>query len=441
MTRIHVLVGASLCITALWGCADSTELDLDGSAVVEGRVEETAPQASGQAAATSPQRAPGAGAQSVAVVQVQADGSVLELATADVRADGSYTVSTVPAGREDLAVVAYVDGAAAGRVMIHERSQAGAVLIAAPITYETTVEGRSYSRLRASGMTDASVGAELELLVHVDGQAAETVATSETEVGAVAAAYFAAQATLTEIYAAEGIALDARTRAEIMTDAAVEYAASRHAGVSVEMAHEAFSDAAIDLLVDAGADLEATVVATAAAATTFDAALEGASSVRGRLAVQPARLNVAARERLAASFSSSAEGSVAVAVRQALAQGYLSLLVSQTLVDLQAALESLVSASADAAVDASVELLAADASAAVRTEVRARAEEAVEAARLHARLAAATTTQAAVQAANGYRAAVRAAVEAMVAAAGATSADVDVLVALYVAACGGAHVG
>lgn len=441
MSRIHVFVGASLCIAALAGCADSTALDLEGSAVVEGRVEETAPQASGAAATSSPQRAPGTRAQSVAVVQMQADGSLLQLATADVRADGSYSVSTVPAGRDDLAVVAYVDGEAAGRVILHERSQAGAVLIAAPITYETTVEGRSYSRLRASGMTQASVGTELELLVHVDGQAAETVATSAAEIDAVTAAYFNAQATLTEMYAAEGIALDARTRAEIIADAAIEYAASRHAGASVETAHEAFSDAAIDLLVDAGANLEATVVATAAAATTFDAALDGTSSMRGRLAVQPARLNVAARERLAASLSSSAEGAVAVAIRNTLAQGYLSLLLSQTLVDLQAALESVLSASADAAVDASVELLAAGASSTVRAEVRARAEETVQAATLHARLAAATTTQAAVQATNGYRAAVRAAVEAMVAAAGATSVDVDVLVALYIAACGGAYVG
>ena len=73
----------------------------EGSAVVEGRIEETAPETSEPAAASSPQPAPGTQAQSVAVVQIQADGGLLELATADVEADGSYTVSTVPAGWSD----------------------------------------------------------------------------------------------------------------------------------------------------------------------------------------------------------------------------------------------------------------------------------------------------------------------------------------------------
>jgi hypothetical protein len=50
----------------------------------------------------------------------------------------------VPAGRSDLAVVAYSDGEAVGGVMIHEESRGGAVILVEPITAETTLEARAY---------------------------------------------------------------------------------------------------------------------------------------------------------------------------------------------------------------------------------------------------------------------------------------------------------
>jgi hypothetical protein len=440
MSRKHLGMGALMGLAALTGCADSTEPTFEGNTVVEGRVEQTTPQPT-TAGPSAPQRAPGTWATSVAVVRVQADGSQLELATADVEADGSYSVSGVPAGLDDRAVVAYIDGGAAGEVLIHERSRDGAVILAAPITYETTVEGRAYSRLRASGMASASTGSELALLVRIEGQAAATAATSEAELTAVANAYAAAGTTLTGVYVAEGVTLDPAARAEVVAAAAVDYAVSRNAGASVSAAHDAFSDAAIDLLVDAGANLEATVIATAAGATAFDAALKGSSSIRGSLAIQPMRLNLRARERLSAGFASRAESAVGVAIRQALSQGGASLLGAETVLDLRAAIDVILSASAEAAAAASVDLLTVGASTAVRAEVEARVEEAVAAARLQARLAGATTAQQIAAAASGYRAAVRAAVQAMVEASGSTTVDVDVMTSLYIAACGGAWVG
>jgi hypothetical protein len=373
----------------------------------------------------------------VSVVQVRANGTFAELATASVELDGSFQVDSVPAGRSDLAVLAYAGGEVVGGVLIHETSRAGVVIVAAPIDHETTVETEAYARMRAEG--DDGSASELSLLVHVQGAAAERVAASAGEIEAVAAGYVAASTAMTRAYAASGANLDATARAEALAEAAVQFAAERHAGVSASAAHAAFTDAALDAYVAAGAGLEESLVASAAAATTFDATLYGESTARSDVVAQAVRMNLRARERLAAELSTAAEASLGHAIRLVLSEARVALALSGVL-DLRGFVETTADAAVEAAADAAVQVLAGGASAEVRAEVRARAIAALETARLDARLEGVTTAVAAASAVAGYRASVRAAVDAMIAAAGSTSARADVVTDLFVAASGNAYI-
>ena len=437
--RLVMSVLASAAVLA--GCADDTTgPSAGGESSVQGRVEETAPPASSPSA-SGPERAPAANARTVSVVQIQADGSFTALATADVDAGGSFTVQGVPAGRAELAVVAYTDGGAeVGGVLIHEATRANVTIVTAPINGETTLEARAYSRFRASASGEASTSSELSLFTHASSSSAEAAAASQAEIDAIAAAYASASATMTAVYQMSGAAFDASTRADVVADAAVEFASRRNSGTSSTIAHRMFTEAALDAFVDSGVDLEATVLATAAAASTFDATLEGSSSFRGDLDLQPVQMNLLARERLAGSFSATAEGSVAVAVRDVLADARAGLSLGLGLIDLRALIEDSLTAVVDAGADACVTLLAAGASSTVQTEVRAAAEAAFEAARLEARLQSATTAQAAGSAMASYRADVHAAIDSMIVASGSVTVDAEALTTIFIAASGGAYI-
>jgi hypothetical protein len=423
---------------AVAACDDGVGLT-HGTATVRGSVETTSePAPAGESAATtSPSPVPGPDPQTVAVVQVTASGRLSELATASVAADGSFEVNGIPAGRSDLAVVAYADGQAVGSALIHETSRAGAVIVVAPIDHETSVEAGAYAQVRASGEVGSS--SELALLVQLRGPSAAAVAASEAEIEAVAAGYLAASHAMTSAYAAVGASLSAATRAEVLAQAAIQFAADRHAGASASVAHAAFTEAALAAYTAAGATLEQSVIASAAAASTFDASLFGQSSARTDLVAQAVRLNLAAREQLATELATSAEASLGNAIRVVLAQARLSLALDG-LLDLRAIVETTADAAAEAAVDAAVAIVASGASAAVEAELRARAEAAIEAARLEARLESASTAQAAANAVAGYRAAVRAAVDSMISAAGSTSVRADVVADLFIAACASAYI-
>jgi hypothetical protein len=424
---------------AVAACDDGVGLT-PGTATVRGSVETTTEPApaSGGAATSSPSQAPGPEAQTVSVVQVTASGRLDELATASVEADGSFEVSGIPAGRSDLAVVAYAGGGqAVGSVLIHETSRAGGVIVAAPIDYETSVEAGAYAQVRETGETGSS--SELALLIQLRGTSAATVAASTAEIDAVAAGYVAASHAMTSTYATIGASLSAAARAEALERAAIQFALDRHAGMSASAAHAAFTGAALAAYASAGASLEQSVIASAAAASTFDAALYARSSARTDLVAQAVRLNLEARERLATELATSGEAALGNAIRVVLAQARLSLALDG-LLDLRAIVETTADAAAEAAVDAAVAIVAPGASAAVQAEVRARAEAAADAARLEARLESASTAQAAASAVAGYRAAVRAAVDSMVAAAGTTSVRADVIADLFIAACGSAYI-
>lgn len=438
-SRNRLLIAATS-ILAIAACDDSpTDPGFDGpnDAVVEGRVDETTPA---PGTASSPQRAPGTSAETVSVVRISASGEYTELASAEVQADGSYRVESVPSGGTDAAVVAYVDGRAAGEVLIHGEIQSGATIRAAPITYETTMESRAYARLVAEGRAHTTSASEIALLLRAQGPELESTLSSEAEIGAIADASAEAGATMNTVFSDAGVSLDADARSTLLVDAAVELAADLLAGLSLGVAHDHYVDAALDAYTSAGADAESLIMATAGAASTFDAQAEGRTAIRGRLSTQPVTVNLRARERVAASYRTSAEAALATAVEASIEATRTAAEATTTASELKAELEARLQATVDAAADAAVEMLAANASLTVRAEVRAAAEAALDEATLSTRLQGAATASAAASAMADYQAAVRSAVQAMVDAAGSTSADVDVITELFIAACGGAYV-
>ena len=438
--RISTGVVALVAMVSMAACDDTPtdpRLDGDDSATVESRVDQTTPASS---SGSSPQPASGSQAQSVSVVQITASGEYRELASAEVEADGSYRIEGVPSGRSNTAVVAYVDGRAAGEVLIHGEIRSRAVVRPAPITYETTMEARAYARIVASGRADQTSTSEVALLLHANDSELESTLSSDAELQAVAEGSAEASAATTGIFADAGLQLDADTRSQLLLDAALSFTTDLVAGLSVNLAHQEYVDAAIDAYAGAGAELETIVVATAGAASTFDAQVEGRTSTRGRLIAHPVLMNLRARQRTAARFETSAEGSLAVAVTAALAETRTRIEAATTAADIRAELDARLDATVDAAADAAVELLAADASTTVRSEVRAAAETALAEATLRTRFQGTATASAATSAVVDYRASVRSAVQAMVDASGSASTDVEAITEIFIAACGGAYI-
>lgn len=434
-STMFVALAAMLSLAACDDAPTTPDFDSNQDAAVEGRVDETTPSQSSGA-----QQASGTQAQTVSVVQIGASGEYSVLASADVEADGSYRVEGVPAGRANTAVVAYVDGRAAGEVLIHGEIRGGMVIRPSPINYETTMETRAYAKVVAANRTNHTSSSELALLLHASGSELESTLASEAEIEAIADGSAEAGATMNEVFADAGVSLDASARSDLLMSAALDFTSDLLAGLSLEVAHDEYAEAAIDAYVDAGAKLETLVMATAGAASTLDASLEGRTSVRGRIIAEPVLFNLSARARAAAKHRTAAEGSLAVAVESTLDDARAGVELATTAAEVRGELEARLDATIDAAADAAVDLLAADASTTVRSDVRAAAEAALAQATLRTRLEGSANASAAASAMADYRASVRSAVRTMVDAAGDASADVDVITELFIAACGGAYI-
>lgn len=425
------------------GCGeDTTGIGAEGEARIQGRVEQTAPEAA--AYPTSRSVVAGASgsvsATTVTVAEVRTNGSLNTVAEAFVQGDGSFIVEGVPTDREHLVVVARTaSGNAVGRVMVHERTEAGATITTAPITYESTLGATTWAEMKASGKAGATSPAEVALLVHASPTASAAVLANQ-EVAATAEGLFVATEAMTRVYANAGAAFDASARANAIAQAAVDFSRARFKGTSADAAHEAYLQAAVDAWVQAGKSLDVVTMATAAAASTFDARLNGNTGARGELVAEAVRLNLKARQKLAASVQSGAHAIVALAIVNALASTETSLRGATSAAAIRAALDAQAEASANATVGTMLDLLVPGAPLTTRSEVESKAQAAVQAARLSTRLSAAANADAAAQAVANYRSAVRAAVQAMIEASGRTDLNVDAMTSLYIAAHGGAHV-
>lgn len=406
---LHLMTASVIAVTAA-ACDTGDDFMGPGAdpspATVEGRVEDGGSAGSSGSSSSSANTAPYAVASgeaaTAAVAHVRGDGSLEDLAEADVNADGSFSITGVPAGRSDLVVVARKSGGSeVGRVLVHGETQSGAVITTAPINAETTVEGRVFARLKSEGVPeeDRATG-RLALLIHMSEATAVEVAASADALAAVSEGVKASVEAMNRTFVELNSDVDAEARGQAMLEAAVDHAASRHAGADVDAATQAFLAAAVDAVIQAGADAEVASLATAAAVTSLQRAMARVEGSAGlELARNGLRLNLEVRKQLATLLTSSSSKS--------LATGVLADLEAE--VEASASLSAMVQAILDAEARFEEELTAmilaelSSLSATQRAEIEARLDSALAAADLSARLETAATVSDVVQAVLTYR--------------------------------------
>jgi hypothetical protein len=374
------------------------------------------------------------------VAAIGSGGGYTEVASTEVRTDASYTVEGVAATDADLVVVAYVGGRAAGEVLIHGDIQGGAVLRPAPITYETTLEARTFAQLAADGALGETSTAELALMLRLQGTVLEPALASESQIEAIADGYLEASRAITAVLADREVMLDAAARQEALLPGLLDHEATLAAGGAAGSAHETFVDAGIDALLDAGVELETAILAVAAAATAFDATIESRTAIRGRVIRAQVLANMRARRRIVSNHTTSSAAVVALVVQSSLAASEVGVAATTTAEGLAAAVTGQVEVTGEALVEAVATLLAPGASLTVQAAVAADAQAAFQIAAVPDLLVDVTTGAEAATAVSGYEANVRVAVEAMVEDSPTPSASVDILTDLFIAAGAAPHI-
>ncbi len=436
---------ALLIVTTAAACSKSgTQPSITSQATIRGRVAQTQPEPTPLPTARDAAGAASAAAtaKTVTVAEVASDGSLTPVAHGSVNADGSFVVSGVPSNRSDLVVDAEAsDGTGVGRATVYGETRVGDTLAVAPIDAETTVRALAWASLKASGSASAHTSpAEMALLVHASPSASASILSSN-QIQAAAEGEAAAADAMTKVFANAGASLNASARAKVLAQPALDFENARVRGISSDSAHIALVNAALDAYENAGVSAEALVEASAAAASTFDAQVDGSTSARGELDAESVWMNLKARERLAAKYESGAEDSVALSIMNVLASTEARMRGASTAADIHAAMAANASAADSAVVGSMVHmLLSANATALLQGKVKAKAQAALDSASLSARLSGAANASAAAQAVANYHSAVKAAVQAMLQAAGRTDVDADAMTSLYIAARGGAYI-
>ncbi len=432
---------ALVLVTTLTACSGggSTGPKVSDQASIQGRVEQTQAQP-----VSAPGRATGApsvmNAATVTVARIGAKGSLAPVASADVNVDGSFLVRNVTPGLDDLVVEAYAaDGTVVGGVMVYGTTAAGTILSAEPITPETTVTTRSYRSLRATGRADLTSRAEVTLLLRVSPGAAAAILSNDGVTPTAEGLGVAGEA-FTQVFALMGTSLDAAARATLLAQAALDFTHARFGGESSDSAHAQLLRTALAAYQDAGLSDETIAEGSAAAASLFDARLDGATSARGEIVSQTVMMNLAARHASAARFEDGPQGSVAQRIVSILAATAVNVRGASTAADLHAALSAGAAAADSATIAQMVDVLVPNGTTLQRSQVRTAAQTVVDAAALGSALSAATTVQEAVQVLADYPSGVKTAVQAMLQTAGRTDLDADEMTSLYIAAYGGAYI-
>jgi hypothetical protein len=393
---------------------DGSGIEIIDWATVEGRVEQGT---SGAALASGPLTQSAADARTAAVVAVETDGSLTTLATALIATGGSFRIEEVPRGRTGLQVVARTDaGAEVGRVQLHEKTEAEATFRVAPIVPETTVEGMVAARLRANGNSAAAANSGgIALFVRMGAAEASAVALADAEVTAVADAFAAAHAWAEAAASEVATDLSGGARAQLLAEAAIDFAAARHGGQALDVAHEAFLEVTLDAFSSAGATAEGVALVTASEmAAALDASVAAAAGTRLAIARQTALVNLRARERLAAEAGGDAPGSSGAATASALVTARADIETAATVAEVQAALDA-TAGEVEAALLEGILSVTGELEAVLAAQVEAALAAAMIEADLAAQLGAAANAQAAAQALADYRARIATAVEAVVA--------------------------
>lgn len=417
-------VGATALTVALAACGDDPTVpgpDPHDGGMVTGEVAETTPPESGAsdewAGDGTAAEGQEAEAQTVAVARARADGNLDVVAEGEVDADGSYRVEDVPAGHADLVVVAQSEGEAeVGRVVLREESRTEGEIRAAPITAQTTAEGKAFVELRASGeISRGEETGELALLTQMESEAAAQVAAEAgARAEALAETYVEARDAMTAVMAESGAALDASARAELLASLVAQRDEDRHGGVSAEAAYETYVEAALDAFMEAGVSAEALALATAAAGTAVDGQASAAGEDAHLELVKTAvTLNLDARSRLAASVSSEGapEGSKQ-ATLDALADARAEVQASTSVDEVRAALRAEFER-AESEIEDHVLNALGDVSVDLGLLVQGRIDSAFQTADLMAQLDAGMSASAKADAVMTYRAEVRGEVQGL----------------------------
>jgi hypothetical protein len=431
MKRIgtYSALGALLAVVA---CGDDvTGVDRGGDAVVVGRIEATVttPDAGGG------QTAPAPTATSVALVEVSAQGSVQILATAAVRADGSFAITEAPAGRDHLVVEARsASGAVVGRSIVHTRTRSNASVTVAPIDARTTVEAAIYAELRRRGRSTASIATPL-IAGHIElasNAEARAVASSSAELEALATAFERLEAAYLQALVHAGATVDAPLLQAAGAEVAASAAALLHLGTDRAEVRRHFLSGLARAYAQAGVAVEAQATAASAAAAVI---LDLRAETRANLAVLRgiAHAMVAARTELAtrgleragagaqhAGIVTAASLEAAVRLDNAATAASIAAALELFAAEIRAALSQTAAASAAFGHGAYLALNAALATADLD-------------ARLEARLRTATSTQAIVQAYIEYFAELRTVAVAALTGAGTGQAAADALAEVVIA--------
>ena len=443
--------------TGLAACDDNGEMITDpngddpaATSAVEGSVENThsspnssalpAPHSS-TGSGTTPETTAGAEAATAAVAQVQSDGSLEFLAEAEVEADGTFRVEDVPANRSDLVVVLRAeDEAEVGRVLVHGETEAGVTLVTEPVNANTTVAGHVYGNLVDAGVAqEVRSTAHLALLLRMEESTAAEVAASAQAIQEVATGIQAGIESKMETLVATESEVDPDAWAALMLQAAQTHAESRHGGADARAAQEAFLEAGLSALFEAGADAEKSALATTSAATGLDRAMaEADSQARLDLAKHFVEFNFLARQELAQEHPEEAsrdEGASALAEARVEAEAATS--ISQ----LAQAVEGSGEVFLDGVVDLAISVLP-DLGGDARAQLESSLETALANAWFGAHVGAAATPSELAQAVVEYRSQVRSTVDAFVESAPAEAdAEGYVSAELLIAVRGGPALG
>jgi hypothetical protein len=280
----------------------------DSTASVSGSVEPgSTASAPAPAPAPSPQGTSAeAGATTVVIGELQSNGSLQVLAEAEVDTQGRFQLDSVPAHRNELVIQARSEaGAVVGSVVLHEETAPGGHHRAHPINARSSLHADVWIASRSGGSSGGAMGsAELALFLDASASGSAPHGHSSATVAALAEGSIRAQQVITAVLDSEGIDLNASARNALLLALAAQRDRDRDAGAGAAATKEAYVSGAVSALAGSTAEAEAMVLAWAAAATAWDAVLEGTAEASARTSVvrEALLLNLRARKAVAGSI-------------------------------------------------------------------------------------------------------------------------------------------
>lgn len=327
MSQLRQIFVGAVVSAALFGCGGA------GTANVRGKVSD---QSGTQGQSQQGLSAPGLGgsgtvsaASKVTAYQIQNDGSLTAVATADVQANGTYEL-TVPDNAQKLIVTAQAaDGHELASAIVEAAGTTGSPAVVAPMDSETSVEAKVLVQMVAQGTSVAEANA-IDLRARINQQVAANVQ-AQASGGEDTAATIAGLARATA--SAQQAWIQAAAKAGVNTSQQALFNAELHAAQALDLALDAgdhtqaystFFTALDSAQASVGADEQTRSDAESQAGASFDLTVHaevGASSNPGgadvadaavrQEAVLESRLSSAAINAILAAGNAAAEAKTA----------------------------------------------------------------------------------------------------------------------------------